>query len=67
MGPEKKAQFQPPKDDMAKLKKEIENAISHMPDFEKLKSQIELKLTPEGLRIEMKFLSGTGTRGLAGI
>jgi chemotaxis protein MotB len=48
------------KDDMTKLKQEIENAISHMPDFDKLKKQIEVKVTPEGLRIEM-LESATGT------
>jgi chemotaxis protein MotB len=41
------------KDDMSKLKDEIEKAISHMPDFDKLKDQIEIKVTPEGLRIEL--------------
>jgi chemotaxis protein MotB len=41
------------KDDMSKLKAEIEKAISHMPNFGKLKDQIEIKVTPEGLRIEL--------------
>ena len=41
------------KDDMSKLKEEIEKAISHMPNFDKLKDQIEIKATPEGLRIEL--------------
>ncbi len=41
------------KDDMSKLKEEIEKAISHMPNFDKLKDQIEIKVTPEGLRIEL--------------
>jgi chemotaxis protein MotB len=41
------------KDDMAKLKDELEKAISHMPDFNKLKDQIEIKVTAEGLRIEL--------------
>ena len=50
----------PPKEDMAKLKQEIEKAISHMPDFEKLKNQIEIKVTAEGLRIEL-LESATGT------
>jgi chemotaxis protein MotB len=35
------------------LKEEIEKAISHMPNFDKLKDQIEIKVTPEGLRIEL--------------
>ena len=41
------------KDDMSKLKEEIEKTISHMPNFDKLKNQIEIKVTPEGLRIEL--------------
>lgn len=41
------------KDDMPKLKAELEKAISHVPDFDKLKNQIEIKVTSEGLRIEM--------------
>lgn len=41
------------KDDMSKLKEEIEKAISHMPNFDKLKDQSEIKVTPEGLRIEL--------------
>ncbi len=41
------------KDDMSKLKEKIEKAISHMPNFDKLKDQIEIKVTPEGLRIEL--------------
>jgi chemotaxis protein MotB len=48
------------KDDMAKLKDELEKAISHMPDFNKLKDQIEIKVTAEGLRIEL-LESATGT------
>jgi chemotaxis protein MotB len=50
----------PKKDDMGKLKQEIEKAISQMPNFEKLKNQVEIKLTAEGLRIEM-LESATGT------
>ena len=42
-----------PKDDMGKLKEEIEKAIRQMPNFDKLKNQIEITVTPEGLRIEM--------------
>src|SRR5437667_6472891 len=41
------------KDDMTKLKEELEKAIRHMPNFDKLKDQIEIKVTPEGLRIEL--------------
>jgi chemotaxis protein MotB len=49
-----------PKQDMAKLKAEIEKAISAMPNFDKLKNQIEIKVTAEGLRIEL-LESATGT------
>ena len=49
-----------PKDDMTKLKQEIEKAIRQMPNFDKLKNQIEIKVTPEGLRIEL-LESATGT------
>jgi chemotaxis protein MotB len=42
-----------PKDDMGKLKEEIEKAIRQMPNFDKLKNQIEITVTAEGLRIEM--------------
>ena len=48
------------KDDMSKLKNELEKAISHMPNFDTLKNQIEIKVTPEGLRIEL-LESATGT------
>ena len=41
------------KDDMPKLKEEIERRIHKMNNFEKLKNQIEMTVTPEGLRIEM--------------
>lgn len=41
------------KDDMGKLKAELEKAISQMPNFDKLKNQIEITVTAEGLRIEM--------------
>jgi chemotaxis protein MotB len=39
--------------DMAKLKQELLKAMQQLADFEKLKKQIELTLTPEGLKIEM--------------
>src|SRR6059036_648238 len=39
----------PKKEDMAKLKQALEKAISQMPDFDKLKNQIEITVTPEGL------------------
>jgi chemotaxis protein MotB len=41
------------KDDMPKLKQELEKRIGQMTDFEKLKHQIEITITPEGLRIEL--------------
>jgi chemotaxis protein MotB len=49
-----------PKDDMGKLKAELEKAISQMPNFDKLKNQIEITVTAEGLRIEM-LESANGT------
>src|SRR5579863_9046649 len=48
------------KDDMPKLKEELEKAIRAIPNFEKLKDQIEMTLTPEGLRIEL-LEAETGT------
>jgi chemotaxis protein MotB len=50
----------PLKEDMSKLKQEIEKAISQMLDFDKLKNQIEIKVTNDGLRIEL-LESATGT------
>jgi chemotaxis protein MotB len=48
------------KDDMPKLKEELEKAISTVPNFEKIKDQIEMTITPEGLRIEL-LETATGT------
>jgi len=48
------------KDDMPKLKEELEKAISKVPDFDKIKHQIEMTITPEGLRIEL-LETETGT------
>jgi chemotaxis protein MotB len=48
------------KDDMPKLKAEIERRIHQMNDFEQLKNQIEMTVTPEGLRIEL-LETATGT------
>lgn len=48
------------KDDMPKLKAEIERRIHQMNDFEKLKNQVEMTVTPEGLRIEL-LETATGT------
>jgi len=48
------------KDNMSKLKDEIEKAARKMTDFEKLKNQIEMTVTAEGLRIElMESAKGT--------
>ena len=41
------------KENMSKLKDEIEKAARKMTDFEKLKNQIEMTVTAEGLRIEL--------------
>jgi chemotaxis protein MotB len=49
-----------PKEDMGKLKEELEKAIRQMPNFDKLKNQIEITVTAEGLRIEM-LESANGT------
>jgi chemotaxis protein MotB len=48
------------KDNMPKLKDQLEQKIREMNDFEKLKSHIEMTVTAEGLRIElMESASGT--------
>jgi chemotaxis protein MotB len=48
------------KDDMPKLKEQLEQKIRQMTDFEKLKSHVEMTVTNEGLRIElMESASGT--------
>ncbi|HUK48550.1 MAG TPA: flagellar motor protein MotB, partial [Terriglobales bacterium] len=49
-----------PTDDMGKLKDQIERAMRQLPNFDKLKNQIEIKVTAEGLRIEL-LESATGT------
>jgi len=41
------------KDDMPKLKEELEKATRHVPNFESLKNHIEMTITSEGLRIEL--------------
>jgi len=41
------------RDNMPKLKEQLETAIREMNDFEKLKSHIEMTVTDEGLRIEL--------------
>jgi chemotaxis protein MotB len=41
------------KDNMTKLKEELQKSIRQMSDFDKLKNQIEMTITSEGLRIEL--------------
>jgi chemotaxis protein MotB len=48
------------KDDMPKLKDQLEQKIREMNDFEKLKSHVEMTITSEGLRIEL-LESASGT------
>jgi chemotaxis protein MotB len=48
------------KDEMAKVKAELEKAIQQMTNFDKLKDQIKITVTEEGLRIEL-LESGKGT------
>jgi chemotaxis protein MotB len=48
------------KDNMTKLKDELEKSIEQMKDFDKLKDQIRMTVTPEGLRIEL-LETETGT------
>ena len=48
------------KDDMPKLKDQLQRAIRQMNDFDKIKNQIEITVTPEGLRIEL-LESASGT------
>jgi chemotaxis protein MotB len=48
------------RDNMPKLKEQLQKAMKQMSDFEKLKSHIEMTVTTEGLRIELSE-SATGT------
>src|SRR3981189_2359167 len=41
------------KDDMGKLKEKLESAMKQSPELEKLKSQVQMTVTGEGLRIEL--------------
>lgn len=41
------------KEDMSKIKEALLNQIKSLPDFEKLKSHIDMTITEEGLRIEL--------------
>jgi chemotaxis protein MotB len=42
-----------PKDDMVKLKADLEKSLKSMRSFDSFKKQIEMTITPEGLRIEL--------------
>jgi chemotaxis protein MotB len=48
------------KDNMPKLKDQLQQALKQLSDFEKLKNHIEMTVTTEGLRIELSE-SATGT------
>lgn len=48
------------RDNMPKLKEQLQKAVKQMADFEKLKSHIEMTVTTEGLRIELSE-SASGT------
>lgn len=48
------------KDDMPRLKEQLQNAIRRVANFDKLSKQIEMTVTAEGLRIEM-LETETGT------
>jgi chemotaxis protein MotB len=48
------------KENMGALKNELQKAVRNMGNFDKLKDQVEMTVTPEGLRIEM-LESGKGT------
>jgi chemotaxis protein MotB len=41
------------KQDLAKLKEDLMKAMESLPNYSKLKRQIEMTITPEGLKIEM--------------
>jgi len=41
------------KDNMGKLKDELQKSMTQMKDFDKLKNQVEMTVTQEGLRIEL--------------
>lgn len=48
------------RDNMPKLKEQLQNAVRQITDFEKLKSHIDMTVTAEGLRIELSE-SASGT------
>ncbi len=41
------------KDNMDKLREEIQKSFEQLPDFERMKKQVEMTITSEGLRIEL--------------
>jgi len=45
--------FMVTRDNMAKLKEELQSAMHQVTDFDKLKNHIEMTITAEGLRIEL--------------
>jgi chemotaxis protein MotB len=48
------------KDNMPKLKEQLQKSVRRLDDFEKLKNQIQMTITSEGLRIELlETASGT--------
>jgi chemotaxis protein MotB len=48
------------KDNMSQLKEELQKAVRHVTDFDKLKDQIEMTITADGLHIElMESAAGT--------
>jgi len=48
------------KEDMSRLKEQLQKAVRRLNDFEKLKNQIQMTVTAEGLRIELlETASGT--------
>jgi len=48
-----KENFVVSKDNMEQLKKQLEEAMKKVPDFDKLKNHIDMTVTNEGLRIEL--------------
>jgi len=54
------------RDNMPRLKEQLQNAMRQMADFEKLKSHIDMTVTAEGLRIELSE-SASGTFSTAAV
>ncbi|MDX2150233.1 MAG: flagellar motor protein MotB [Bryobacteraceae bacterium] len=44
--------------DMSEVKKAIQNALAEMPNFDKMKDQVDIVMTAEGLRIELLETQG---------